>query len=374
MVNAAAPVIAVLFFRQFVLSVAERSISWNRDPVCFFLLVITIIILTEFLFLFVPNWFVFGWPQLDRLGVTRWSARIHPQLPFPRETTGASEIGRRSKKARKGWLRILWRVIALVRNIAGFGIFVQVYAAAAVERDRLRASPAAVSVEGSCTRGGKKGRGRGHRGRPPLPHLGASDEDNDDDDDDFRPEVRPGAFSAPAHGRPPPTRSGVGRGTKADDAIAWNGRETVPDAARKGADAGAGTETEITDGHMENPEYSSCQLRWLFPGPGRGDGGRRAFDRYAICGGGIHGLVTLEAAAAIVRDAGKYVSMEHIWRWFCVRSVGRNGLEAAGAEPGAAPGRGRLLRFEDFVEMCDGLRDHMEGVSIMSDDGIQRQV
>lgn len=267
-------------------------------------------------------------------------------------------------------------MLALVRNIADFGIFVQVYAAA-VERDRPWASPAAVSVEGSCTRGGKKGRGQGHRERPPLSHLGASDEDNedDDDDDDIRPEVRPGALSAPAHGRPPPARTDVGRGNKVEDAIAWNGRETALDAARRSADTGAGTETEITDGHMENPKYPSCQLRWLFPGPGHGDGGRRAFDRHAICGGGIHGLVTLEAAAAIVRDAGKYISMEHIWRWFCARSTSRNGLEAAVAEPGAASGRGRLLRFEDFVEMCDGLREHMEGVCIMSDDDdTQRQI
>lgn len=309
---------------------------------------------------------VFGWPQLDRLGVMRWSARAHPQLLLPRETMGASEVGHSSKKAREGWLRILWRVLALVRKVADFGIFVQVYAAA-MDRDRLGESSAVVSVEGSCMRGGEKD--RRPRGTTPSPHLGASDDD--DDDGDSSPKVRPGPSSAPAHSRCRPAQISVGRANKADALIACSGRETALDAARKGADTCAGTEMETPIRHIEKPQ-SCCQLRWLFP-VGRGNGGRRAFDRYVICGGGVHGLVTLEAAAAIVRDAGKYISAERVWRWFCDRSKG-NSLEAAGAKPGGASGRGHLLQFEDFVEMCDGLREHMEDVSIVSDDDTQRHI
>lgn len=284
---------------------------------------------------------------------------------------GTSEVGHKSKKARKGWLRILWRVLALVRNIVDFGIFIQIYVAA-VHKDRARLSSAVVSAEGSCTRGGKKDRGRGRRGRSPSSHLGAGDEDtndNDDvdDDDESMLKVRPGSLSAPAHCRTPPARIAVGWANEADDLVACSGPETALDAAHKSSNTDAGTETETTGGHIEKSQYS-CQLRWLFPA-GCGDGGRRAFDRYTICGGGIHGLVTLEAAAAIVRDAGKYISADRVWRWFSDRSTSRrNSLEAAGAKLGGASGRGRLLKFEDFVEMCDGLKEHMEDVSIMSDD------
>ena len=316
-----------------------------------------------------PNDLSWTWPQLDRLGVTRWSARIHPQVLLPRETMGTSEAGHKSKKAKKCWLRILWRVLALVRNIVDFGIFVQIYVAA-VDRDRPRVSSAVVSAEGSCTRGGKKDRGRGRRGRSPPPHLGVGDEDNDDDDHKFKRQAHPGSISAPAHSRTPPARNIVGWDNRADDLVACSGPETANDASHKGANTGAGAEAETTGGHIEKPQYS-CQLRWLFPA-GRGDGGRRAFERYTICGGGIHGLVTLEAAGAIVRDAGKYISADRVWRWFSDWSTRKNSLEATGAKPGGASGRGRFLQFEDFVEMCDGLREHMEDVCILSDDDTQK--
>lgn len=246
-------------------------------------------------------------------------------------------------------------------------MFVQLYVAA-VERGRSRVSSVVEEVEGSCTRGGNKGRWRGGHVSPPSPHIGTSN-----DDGEHSINVRPGPSSTSAQSRPPSlARIDEGWATKADDFIACKrGRETALETVRKGAHAGAGAETESTRRSNEK-QQAFCQLRWLFPA-GRGDGGRRAFSRYAICSGGggdVHGLVTLEAAAAIVRDAGKYISAGRIWRWFCDRSTSGNSLEVAGAgvKPGGASGRrGRLLQFEDFVEMCDGLREHMEDVSIMSD-------
>lgn len=284
---------------------------------------------------------------------------------------GASEVGLReaSKKAWEGWFRILWRVIGLVRNIADFGTFVQVYASAA-EKDRLRvpASAAAeVAAEGSCARA-TGGKGRGRRVSPPSSHHGEKYGGNDDDDHYyFRRKARPGSSSLSAYSRSP-TRIDAGQDNKkAHDPIAYmygSGRGIDFQEALHGAEVSAGKTTIAVD---EIPQLPSQKLSWLFP-VGHGDDGRRAFARHAICGDGVHGLVALEAAVDIVRDAGKHISMDRVWRWFCERSNGNNNVEAGGAKLGSTCQRGRFLRFEDFVELCDGLREHMEDVSILSDD------
>lgn len=98
----------------------------------------------------------------------------------------------------------------------------------------------------------------------------------------------------------------------------------------------------------------SGRLLWLFPNGGE-ECGRRAFDRHTICGGVDHALITLESAAAIVRDAGKVLPAELAWRWGRGRS-GRDGTLQGG----------HLLGFQTFVEMCEGLKDHMTDISIIS--------
>lgn len=95
------------------------------------------------------------------------------------------------------------------------------------------------------------------------------------------------------------------------------------------------------------------RLLWLFPKSSE-EGGRRAFNRHAVCGGAVHALITLESAAAIVRDAGKVFPVELAWRW-CPES-----------SKDGTPRGGHLLGFQTFIEMCEGLKDHMSNVSIMS--------
>lgn len=124
---------------------------------------------------------------------------------------------------------------------------------------------------------------------------------------------------------------------------------------------------------LHHQHDSDHPLPWLFLESNKQGGARRAFNRHSVCGGAIHGLITLESAAAIVRDAGKVFPMKRAWRWRrekAARRVVDQGHAAAGNSMPA--GAGCLLGFQDFLEVCEGLKDYMIDVSFMSQEDAAR--
>lgn len=111
---------------------------------------------------------------------------------------------------------------------------------------------------------------------------------------------------------------------------------------------------EVTPTSTNSAAVDSGRLLWLFTKSNE-EGGRRAFDRHTVCGGADHAMITLESAAAIVRDAGKVLPVELAWRWGH-ESSSNNRLKIG------------HLSFPTFVEMCEELKDHMTNVSIISDE------
>lgn len=119
-----------------------------------------------------------------------------------------------------------------------------------------------------------------------------------------------------------------------------------------------GAESSQSDANVITRPHS---LNWLFPACG--DGGRRAFHRHVVCGGAAHGMVPVEAAAAIIRDAGKALPTDRVWRWCCERWERGNGRNSGHR---GVFNSGHLLCFEEFVEMCEGLKEHMIDAIILS--------
>lgn len=57
---------------------------------------------------------------------------------------------------------------------------------------------------------------------------------------------------------------------------------------------------------------------------------RGEFDQRVVCGGAIYSLISIEAGAAIVEDAGRGLPVERMWRW---RWSTGSPVEAAAAAP-----------------------------------------
>lgn len=257
--------------------------------------------------------------QLHRLGIMRWHARTYPR--FPEEETAAAT----SSAPGKGWLRVLGRVVGLVRAFIDFGAFVQVYVVAA-ERERLVVSSTTAAVnEEKKTRDN----GQGKYEREPKPSRQRGEKNISPQRDD------PGSTAEGRHGL-----DLAGRDSSRD-------RRVSPETT----DAYAETTGEHHhQGGKEELPVGNYLLPWLFPNNSTDEGGRLAFNRYALCGSAAQAMITIEAAARIVRDAGKVFPSERAWRWCCENKP----LE-----------RGHLLTFPDFVEMCEGLKEYM-AASLMS--------
>lgn len=225
----------------------------------------------------------------------------------------------------KGWLRVLGRVVGLVRGFVDFGAFVQVYVAAA-KRERLGVSSRASAVNEQKTRDNDNEQDQGER-EPRMSRQGGDTHSSRQDSSD------PGVATEDRHG--------------VDYSDGHSRVRLVPPEM---ADVDAKTIAHHHQGSTEELPARSCPLPWLFPN-GPDAGGRRAFNRHAVCGRAFHAKITLEAAARIVRDAGKVFPSERAWRWCCENK---------------ALGGGRLLTFQDFVEMCEGLKDHLVAASFMS--------
>ncbi|CAN0144527.1 unnamed protein product, partial [Pylaiella littoralis] len=259
--------------------------------------------------------------MLDRLGIMQWRARANSRVPSS-SLAQQSESG--STDTCGGWHRLLWRVVGLVRGIADFGVFVQVYVAAIDEEGTRR--------EDAKARGGDKESRAGwrQRGGRTASLLQAHSGLIGGRVDDGRSERRS-------------CRSRCDRRLflEATDAAAAAAAATI-----------TGTLEHLPD-EREEGASTAGRLLWLFPESSQ-EGGRRAFGRHTVCGGANNALITLESAVAIVRDAGKVLPLRLAWRW--------------GHDSRKRDGKlrwGHLLGFHTFVEMCEELRDHMN-VSIIS--------
>ena len=216
--------------------------------------------------------------------------------------------------------------MGLVRAFIDFGAFVQVYVAAA-ERGRLGVSAAAAAAavvneektrDNEQDKGGRESRTSQQRG-----------------EDDVSPEGGdPGAT----------TEGQLGFDCSGDSS---RGRQAPPETADADAEAVEHLHERGTEG---SPVGGSGPLPWLFPNSAE-EGGKLAFNRHAVCGSAAHAKITLEAAARIVRDAEKVFPSERAWRWCCENKA----LEG-----------GRLLTFQDFVQMCEGLKEHIAAACLMS--------
>lgn len=101
--------------------------------------------------------------QLDQLGVVRWHSLAQGQPP---SHVLEALCEPKSKEAVRSWARLLGRVTGLVRNIVDFGIFLQLYVAAA-ERDRAAAGAAVPMFTDKNGRSGRKS-GRNRAVPPPA--------------------------------------------------------------------------------------------------------------------------------------------------------------------------------------------------------------
>lgn len=194
-------------------------------------------------------------------------------------------------------------MVGLVRRIVDFGVFVQLYVAATEREQSMALSATVATKQGETRECGKGQSGRRTRTATPLRHKGQV---NGSDGLDL---------TQPSLATPEP------------------GAETLEHHHRQSSEEHIGTHP----------------LAWLFPRAK--ECGRHTFNRHALCGGAVNPLITLEAALAILRDAGKVLPAERAWRWCCENNT---------------LGRGRLLGFPSFVEMCEALKDQMADASIMS--------
>lgn len=202
--------------------------------------------------------------------------------------------------------------MGLVRRFVDFGVFVQLYVAAA-ERERKMALSATAAIKQGETRERKMGRGaRRTSAGSPLRKKGQA--------------YRSDGLGVEQDCRRPPSLATPELDT-----------ETLEHHQRQGCEE----HVEVENTHL---------LAWLFPRAK--EGGRQAFNRHALCGGAANALITLDAALTILRDAGKVLPAERAWRWCC--------------ENESTLGRGRLLGFQSFVGMCEALKDQMADASIMS--------
>lgn len=288
--------------------------------------------------------------QLDRLGIVQWHAKTPPEAALrtkSRENLLPRQLESEGTVSDDNWFRLLRRVSGLVRGIINFGVFVQVYVAAAEGERPVKTSRTNNPGDGRTTKtveaGARVRDGRGFvsgttrrreqrqrrdtsRSLPKRPNAGTAsveekkqDDDNDNNDNNI----------SEANKTPPPV--------------------------------------------LSPPPASDLVLQWLFP-PGRGDDGgaaRQAFNRHALCGGAVRGLITIESAVTIVRDAGKVLPVEQAWRYWrggeaAFKSKGDGG-DRKRTEP--LPSRRLLLGFQDFVDMCEALKSHVTNASMMDEEG-----
>lgn len=256
---------------------------------------------------FAPN--LSAVPQLDLLGIVAWHARAYDGVPLRAPPEAVAALSSTTPIER--WRRILRRVAGLVRRIVDFGVFVQVYVAAA-EKEKLVAVSATEAVEEGETRGNKKVRG-GRRARA-ASSLRKNKQENRNCELDLT--------------------DNCNRDRRSSLKSPERDAETLTHHQREGS---------------KEEQVGRYPLMWLFPDTK--EGGRQAFNRHVLCGGAAHSFITLDASLTIIRDAGKLLSVERAWRWCCESGVLRGG---------------RLLAFQSFVDMCEALKDHMADASIMS--------
>lgn len=251
-----------------------------------------------------------------------------------------------SRKALGNWVRLVGRVVGLVRNIVDFGMFVQLYVVA-VERHRL------TSATGECKSTPKEVCWT----RTRLPQRAWEIDGNSRPIFPFR---RGQAFAdnlsllqidgGVVEGQ---------RGTMYEDFRLTEGRgnkEIAPEATNANTPLKA---------HEQLPPPR--KLQWLFPRNSEEDG-KRAFDRHVVCGGAMHGLITTESAACIIRDAGKDIPVDRVWRWCCQRPAKEKSKKCGQRATVGALRRRFLLDFQEFVEMCQALKKHMKDAAFMSPD------
>lgn len=244
----------------------------------------------------------------------------------------------------------------VVKRIVDFGTFVQVYVAA-VDKDRLVSSEVGGKV---------RLRPEGFRGcasTPPAEERDISSicrkskhrrgEMSSSTSSDFSSKFNAGL------------KKGGGGGTTK---IIGSGGQQTED--RETACMSIAMDCPRSSYHGNNKPLHSRQLEWLFPRKCEEDG-ERAFARHVMCGGPLYGLITVEAAVAIIRDAGKDISLRRVWRWCCEKSTSKNesgNSDGTGGATAVTPRAGHFLHFEDFVEMCQGLKNHIKNAAIMNPD------
>lgn len=255
-------------------------------------------------------------------------------------------------RALESWRRLLRRVRGLVRSFLDFGTFVQVYAAA-VERTRLASTIAEGEMRASdkhlrrCTR--------------TLRCVGSDDEGSCKKRGSRQGSTCVSSLSPRQTDAPP---------REAEYVVTHDHYSSNQDTAAL-EPTGRGTERPHPhDDRKKRLQPPDQLLQWLFPRSSEQDR-RRAFERHAICGGEIHGLITPDAAVAIIRDAGKDVPAERVWRWCCKRSSGK--IHEEEVPLGALRG-GRLLGFQEFVELCQGLKEYVKDASLLSGDDSGSQI
>lgn len=218
------------------------------------------------------------------------------------QVTAMATMATPSTAAGKDWLRVLGQVVGLVRGFIDFGAFLQVYVLAAErERSGMSAAAAAAVNEEKKTSDNEQDQG----GREPR-----RGEQRGDDD------------VSPQGGDSRSTREGR------------HGLDFSGNCSREGQSA-----PETSDADAETIEHhhqggkeelladSYYPLPWLFPNSKEEDG-KLAFNRLAVCGSSVHAKITLEAAARIVRDAGKVFPSERAWRWCCEKKTLEGGSPA----------------------------------------------
>lgn len=231
------------------------------------------------------------------------------------------------------WFRLLKRVVGLVRGIIDFGVFIQMYATAL---GRL-----SHSLRIKCDDNGRMAKG-----------------------DNINSKGRSARYVGARRDRGGREASRLEKGFREEEERGKRNVESNNCQHIGTADNPAAVASAVDSLHPQHD--SDHPLPWLFPESDKDGGARRAFNLHSVCGGAIHGLITLESAAAIVRDAGKVFPMKRAWRWRCekaVRHVVDQRHEAAGNS--MPVGAGCLLGFQEFLEMCEGLKDHMMDVSFM---------
>lgn len=211
-----------------------------------------------------------------------------------------------------------------------------------------------------------------------------------------------------------------GVSTRKRESLSASISPSSPETHRKHPETASFDDSSTSNNAINMKKNACARLQWLFSGGG-GEGGedvgggaacnkngettcRREFERRVVCGGAIHGRISVEAAAAIIQDApgGRHISAGSIWRWRCCsrasaakqgsvavpatrtasdrgdavggrsdnyrrrRSSSSNSRAAATAAV-AAEGRREynLLSFEEFVEMCEELREDISNTIVM---------